>query len=111
MSNSNFNTKFLYQLAQTKTTNESNSIKTVDTNSNILSELPLNLASPGGLIGGGIAGILLVLMVAGFIYTRLYRIIKPNEAIIRSGGFGPFWYGKTAFTQGGCVLIPGLHPA
>jgi uncharacterized membrane protein YqiK len=109
MSNSNFNTKFLYQLAQTETANESNSIKTVDANSNILSELPINLVSPGGLIGGGIAGILLVLMIAGFIYTRLYRIIKPNEAIIRSGGLGPLWWGKTAFTQGGCVLIPGLH--
>jgi uncharacterized membrane protein YqiK len=109
MSNSNFNTKFLFQLAQTQTTNESNSIKTVDANSNILSELPFNLVSPGGLIGAGIAGILIVLMVAGFIYTRLYRIIKPNEAMIRSGGFGPFWSGKTAFTQGGCVLIPGLH--
>jgi uncharacterized membrane protein YqiK len=109
MSNSNFNTKFLYQLAQTETTNESNSIETIDSNLNTPLVSTLNLISPGSLIGGGIAGILLVLMVAGFIYTRLYRIIKPNEAIIRSGGFGPFWSGKTAFTQGGCVVIPGLH--
>lgn len=72
-------------------------------------ELLICIVSPAGLIGGGIAGILLVLMIAGFIYTRLYRIIKPNEAIIRSGGLGPLWWGKTAFTQGGCVLIPGLH--
>lgn len=43
MSNSNFNTKFLYQLAQAEITNESNSIKTVDANSDILSELPSNL--------------------------------------------------------------------
>lgn len=43
MSNSNFNTKFLYQLAKTEITNESNLIKTVDANSDILSELPSNL--------------------------------------------------------------------
>jgi uncharacterized membrane protein YqiK len=109
MSNSNFNTKFLFQLAQTKTTQESNLIPTIESNNNNLSQSSFNLITPGNLIGGGIAGILLILMVAGFIYTRLYRIIKPNEAIIRSGGFGPFWSGKTAFTQGGCVVIPGLH--
>jgi uncharacterized membrane protein YqiK len=109
MSNSNFNTKFLFQLAQTKTTPESNVIPTIESNNNNLSQSSFNLITPGNLIGGGIAGILLILMVAGFIYTRLYRIIKPNEAIIRSGGFGPFWSGKTAFTQGGCVVVPGLH--
>ncbi|HHP7229946.1 MAG TPA: SPFH domain-containing protein [Xenococcaceae cyanobacterium] len=109
MSNSNFDAKFLFQLAQIETNKKSNSIKTIDSNSSNLLELPFDLLSPGGLIGGGIAGILLILTVAGFVYTRLYRIIKPNEAIIRSGGFGPFWSGKTAFTQGGCVVIPGLH--
>lgn len=105
MSNYNFNTKFLLQLPQIDRNQESKSIKTIESSSSF----PLNLISPGGLIGGGLAGILLVLIVAGFIYTRLYRIIKPNEAIIRSGGFGPFWSGKNAFTQGGCVVIPGLH--
>ncbi len=110
MSNSNFDTKFLYQLAQIKNTEESNTIKTIDSNSNKLLELPsFDLLSPGGLIAGGIAGVLLILAIAGFIYTRLYRIIKPNESIIRSGGFGPLWSGKTAFTQGGCVVLPGLH--
>lgn len=110
MSNSNFDTKFLFQLAQANNTESSDTIKTTDVNSNQLVELPsFNLLSPGGLIGGGIAGILLILAVAGFVYTRLYRIIKPNESIIRSGGFGPLWSGKTAFTQGGCVVLPGLH--
>lgn len=113
---SNFDTKFLFQLAQTETqngvannANKSESIKTIDSNLSNSLELPFNLISPGGLIGGGIAGMLLILIVTGFVYTRLYRIIKPNEVIIRSGGFGPFWSGKTAFTQGGCVVIPGLH--
>jgi uncharacterized membrane protein YqiK len=109
MSNSNFNTKFLFQLAQIETTNESNSIPIIDSNLNQPLLSTSNLITPGNLIGGGVAGILIVLMVAGFIYTRLYHIIKPNEAIIRSGGFGPFWSGKTAFTQGGCVVVPGLH--
>ncbi|MGD1921895.1 MAG: SPFH domain-containing protein, partial [Pleurocapsa sp.] len=112
MSNSNFDTKFLFQLAQTNNNNSesSNKIQTVDSNSSQLIELPsFNLLSPGGLIGGGIAGLFLILAIAGFIYTRLYRIIKPNEAIIRSGGFGPLWVGKTAYTQGGCVVLPGLH--
>lgn len=110
MSNSNFDTKFLFQLAQAKPTESSKTIQTVVSNSNKLTELPsFNLLSPGGLIGGGVAGILLILGIAGFIYTRLYRIIKPNEAIIRSGGFGPLWSGKTAYTQGGCVVLPGLH--
>ena len=110
MSNSNFDTKFLFQLAQANNTESSNSIETVDSNSSQLFELPsFNLLSPGGLIGSGIAGVLLILAVAGFVYTRLYRIIKPNESIIRSGGFGPLWSGKSAFTQGGCVVLPGLH--
>ncbi|GAB4535758.1 MAG: flotillin family protein [Pleurocapsa sp.] len=109
MSDSNFNTKFLFQIAQANTTQKSNSIVSIDVNTNNFLKLPFDLFSPGGLIAGGMGGILLVLTVAGFIYTRLYRIIKPNEAIIRSGGFGPFWSGKTAFTQGGCVVIPGLH--
>ncbi|MEM7595309.1 MAG: SPFH domain-containing protein [Cyanobacteria bacterium P01_A01_bin.83] len=110
MSNSNFDTKFLFQLAQTNPTESSNTINTIDSNSSNLLELPsFNLLSPGGLITGGIAGVLLILATAGFIYTRLYRIIKPNESIIRSGGFGPLWSGKTAFTQGGCVVLPGLH--
>ena len=110
MSNPNFDPKFLFQLAQIDNSESSNTIQTVDPNSKNSWELPtFNLLSPGGLIGGGAVGIFIVLAVAGFIYTRLYRIIKPNEAIIRSGGFGPLWSGKTAFTQGGCVVLPGLH--
>ena len=113
MSNSNFNSKFLFQLAQNQTdyslANNQNQSKTIDPNLNNFLELPFNLISPGGLIGGGVAGILLILIVTGFVYTRLYRIIKPNEAVIRSGGCGPLWSGKHGFTQGGCVVIPGLH--
>ena len=107
---SNFNTKFLYQIAQANQRERENAIETIESNSSNLLELPsFNLFSPGGLIAGGVAGVFLILAVAGFVYTRLYRIIKPNEAIIRSGGFGPLWSGKTAFTQGGCVVLPGLH--
>ncbi|MEL6930070.1 MAG: hypothetical protein AAFO95_15725, partial [Cyanobacteria bacterium J06600_6] len=109
MSNSNFDTKFLFQIAQANDRESSSTVK-VDSNSSQLVELPsFDLLSPAGLIGSGIAGVLLIFAVAGFIYTRLYRIIKPNESIIRSGGFGPLWSGKSAFTQGGCVVLPGLH--
>ena len=110
MSNSNFDSTLLFQLAQADNSESSNTIETIDPNSKNSWELPsFNLLSPAGLIGGGALGIFVVLAIAGFIYTRLYRIIKPNEAIIRSGGFGPLWSGKTAFTQGGCVVLPGLH--
>ena len=109
MSNSNFNSKFLLQLAVPQNQKKSQSIETIESTSNNITPSTMNLISPENLIGGGIAGIFLILLIAGFVYTRLYRIIKPNEAIIRSGGFGPFWSGKSAFTQGGCVVIPGLH--
>lgn len=58
--------------------------------------------------GVGFLSILLLVLVTGFAYTRIYKVVKPNEAIVRSGGFGMF-NGTRVFLEGGYVFIPAFH--
>ncbi len=62
----------------------------------------------GGLVFPGVIGGLVVLLLLSiFAYTRIYVITPTNEAFVRTGGV--FVKKKTVFLNGGCVVIPGFH--
>jgi uncharacterized membrane protein YqiK len=60
------------------------------------------------LVFPGIAGGLIVLLLVSiWAYTRVYVITPNNEAFVRTGGV--FAKGKTVILNGGCVVLPGFH--
>ncbi len=62
----------------------------------------------GGLVFPGvIGGLVLLLLLSIFAYTRIYVITPTNEAFVRTGGV--FVKKKTVFLNGGCVVVPGFH--
>ena len=69
-----------------------------------LAQLPL-----GGLLvfPALIGSLVLLLLVAIFAYTRVYKITPNNEAFVRTGGV--FFKRKTVILNGGCVVLPGFH--
>ncbi len=67
-----------------------------------LAQVGGNLVFPG-LIGG----LLLLLLLSIFAYTRIYVITPTNEAFVRTGGV--FIKKKTVFLNGGCIVVPGFH--
>jgi hypothetical protein len=87
------NTNFRTNIIQIPLTNTSN-----------LGQINIgNLSFFGGLIGGLV--LLLVLAVWG--YTRVYVVTPNNEAFVRNGGF--FAKEKKVILNGGCIVIPGIH--
>jgi len=60
------------------------------------------------LVFPGIAGgLILLLLLSIWAYTRVYVITPNNEAFVRTGGV--FAKGKTVILNGGCVVLPGFH--
>jgi uncharacterized membrane protein YqiK len=72
--------------------------------SSTLAQLPI-----GGLLvfPALIGSLVLLLLVAIFAYTRVYKITPNNEAFVRTGGV--FFKRKTVILNGGCVVLPGFH--
>ena len=56
---------------------------------------------------GVIGGLVLLLLLSIFAYTRIYVITPTNEAFVRTGGV--FLKKKSVFLNGGCVVLPGFH--
>jgi uncharacterized membrane protein YqiK len=56
---------------------------------------------------GIIAGLILLLLLSIWAYTRVYVITPNNEAFVRTGGV--FIKRKTVILNGGCVVLPGFH--
>ncbi|MBF2086429.1 flotillin domain-containing protein [Thermoleptolyngbya sp. C42_A2020_037] len=54
-----------------------------------------------------IGSLVLLLLLAVFAYTRVYKITPNNEAFVRTGGV--FFKRKTVILNGGCVVLPGFH--
>ncbi|NCO75730.1 MAG: flotillin family protein [Cyanobacteria bacterium] len=74
------------------------------TNSSTVAQLNIsNLSFFGGLIGG----LVLLLVVAVWGYTRVYVVTPNNEAFVRNGGL--FTKEKKVILNGGCIVIPGIH--
>uniref|UniRef100_B8HS01 Band 7 protein n=1 Tax=Cyanothece sp. (strain PCC 7425 / ATCC 29141) TaxID=395961 RepID=B8HS01_CYAP4 len=63
----------------------------------------------GGLLffPGLIAGLVILLLMAVWAYTRVYTITPNNEAFVRTGGI--FVKRKTVILNGGCIVLPGFH--
>lgn len=63
----------------------------------------------GGLLffPGVIAGIVILLLLSIWAYTRVYVITPNNEAFVRTGGI--FVKKKTVILNGGCIALPGFH--
>lgn len=72
-------------------------------------------ATPGfaGTLGGlvvfpaVVGGLVLLLLLSIWAYTRVYVITPNNEAFVRTGGV--FVKRKTVILNGGCVVLPGFH--
>jgi uncharacterized membrane protein YqiK len=69
----------------------------------------LTTAQLGGVLffPGVIAGLVLLLLISVWAYTRVYVITPTNEAFVRTGGV--FAKRKKVFLNGGCVVLPGFH--
>jgi uncharacterized membrane protein YqiK len=66
----------------------------------------------GGLAGasfiaGAAGGVVVLLLLAIWSYTRVYVITPNNEAFVRTGGV--FIKSKTVVLNGGCIVLPGFH--
>ncbi len=79
-------------------------IEVESTPTTAIAQLPL-----GGvlLFPGIIAGIVLLLLLSVWAYTRVYEITPNNEAFVRTGGV--FIKKKSVILNGGCVVLPGFH--
>ncbi|MDJ0616108.1 MAG: SPFH domain-containing protein [Calothrix sp. MO_192.B10] len=67
------------------------------------------LAQVGGslVFPGVIGGLVLLLLLSIWAYTRIYVITPNNEAFVRTGGI--FIKKKTVVLNGGCIVVPGFH--
>ncbi|MBP0006335.1 MAG: flotillin family protein [Cyanobacteria bacterium SBC] len=62
------------------------------------------------ILGGtalGIVGIIILLLLGFWAYTRVYQITPNNEAFVRTGGF--LAKKNTVILYGGCIVLPGFH--
>ncbi|NET56541.1 MAG: flotillin family protein [Symploca sp. SIO2E6] len=83
-------------------TSNSSTIEVVPVQSN-LAQLPTGILFFPGLIGG----LVLLLLLSVWAYTRVYVITPNNEAFVRTGGI--FLKRKSVILNGGCVVLPGFH--
>lgn len=56
---------------------------------------------------GVIVGLILLLLISVWAYTRVYVITPNNEAFVRTGGV--IIKNKSVILNGGCVVLPGFH--
>ena len=68
-----------------------------------LAQLPAGILFFPGLIGG----LVFLLLLSVWAYTRVYVITPNNEAFVRTGGV--FLKKKSVILNGGCVVLPGFH--
>ncbi len=84
----------------------------------LIAEAPTQPAShlaqiPGGALAsittfaGVFVGIIVLLLIAIWAYTRVYTITPTNAAFVKTGGV--FKKQKKVILNGGCVVLPGFH--
>ncbi|MFN6500831.1 MAG: SPFH domain-containing protein [Nostoc sp. DedQUE01] len=75
--------------------------------------LPVKVMPNFAQVNGGlvfpvvIAGLVLLLLLSLFAYTRVYVVTPNNEAFVRTGGL--FIKKKAVILYGGCIVLPGFH--
>ncbi|KST64028.1 flotillin family protein [Mastigocoleus testarum] len=67
----------------------------------------LNQIDEAFVFPGLIAGIIVLILLSIWSYTRIYVITPNNEAFVRTGGI--FVKKKTVVLNGGCIVVPGFH--
>jgi len=74
-----------------------------------LTSTPVLAQLDGGLLffPGVIVGLIVLLLMSVWAYTRVYVITPNNEAFVRTGGV--FAKRKTVILNGGCIVLPGFH--
>ncbi|NMG58110.1 flotillin family protein, partial [Geitlerinema sp. P-1104] len=74
-------------------------------------ELPVIYSQTGSIILGGtaagIVGIIVLILLGFWAYTRVYQITPNNEAFVRTGGF--LAKKNSVILYGGCIVLPGFH--
>jgi uncharacterized membrane protein YqiK len=74
-------------------------------------EPPVVYAQAGSMILGGtavgIVGIIVLILLGFWAYTRVYQITPNNEAFVRTGGF--LAKKNSVILYGGCIVLPGFH--
>ncbi len=75
--------------------------------------LPIQTQPVVGQLGGlvvfpvVVGGLIFLLLLSVWAYTRVYVITPTNEAFVRTGGV--FVKKKSVILNGGCVVLPGFH--
>ncbi len=61
----------------------------------------------GLVLPGIIGGLIFLLLLSLYAYTRIYVVTPNNEAFVRTGGL--FTKKKSVILYGGCIVLPGFH--
>ncbi len=74
-----------------------------------VSSVPPTVAQVNGLLffPSLIGGLVFLLLLSVWAYTRVYCVTPNNEAFVRNGGV--FFKTKTVILNGGCIVLPGFH--
>lgn len=79
--------------------------------SSTVQQLPQPLVaqiSPGLIVFPGVVvGLVVLLILSVWAYTRVYVVTPNNEAFVRTGGV--FVKRKSVILHGGCIILPGFH--
>ena len=79
----------------------------------LVSEVPSQSALVGQLNSSIIVfpslviGLVVLLLMSVWAYTRVYTVTPNNEAFVRTGGL--FVKRKSVILHGGCIVLPGFH--
>lgn len=72
-----------------------------------LAQIPSGTLASITTFAGVFVGIIVLLLIAIWAYTRVYTITPTNAAFVKTGGV--FKKQKKVILNGGCVVLPGFH--
>ncbi len=72
-----------------------------------LAQLSGGVVSSITTLAGTFVGIIILLLIAIWAYTRVYTITPTNAAFVKTGGV--FKKQKKVILNGGCIVLPGFH--
>ena len=72
-----------------------------------LAQLPSGALASVTTLAGAFVGVIVLLLIAIWAYTRVYTITPTNAAFVKTGGV--FKKQKKVILNGGCIVLPGFH--